>query len=151
MAFALRIRRRLWVAFAAIAVSLPATAGASTEPRCEAMPAGCTTCACCKEPAPASPQTATAPVLSVARTTRDMALARPASSATPCVCRAEAPTAPAPKPGDRVEERRVETSRGVVAEPSAYPGPGAPVAIAFMPDVGPPRSPLYLRNARLLI
>ena len=51
MAIALRIRLRLWVALAAIAAALPATAGAA-EARCEAMPAGCTACDCCEKTSP---------------------------------------------------------------------------------------------------
>jgi hypothetical protein len=72
-------------------------------------------------------------------------------SSSPCVCRAPQPIAPAQKPGQREEERRVETGRDVAADSPAIPGPRFPVAIAFMPDVGPPRSPIYLRTARLLI
>ena len=148
MTIALCIRRRLWIALAAVAASLPATARAS-EAKCEAMPAGCTTCSCCED---AAPTTDIDPALAeiAAPATRGMAVARPTSS--PCVCRVDGPTAPAPRPGQSAaSERRVETGRDVAADWPNHPGPRVPVASALRPPVGPPRSPIYLRTARLLI
>ncbi len=150
MSLASRLRRSLWFALAAIAASLPGTAGASTEPRCEAMPAGCTACSCCEDGSPTSSQPSPTSALLPASTSRPIGLGCPISS-SPCVCRAQQPIAPAQKPGQREEQRRVETGREVAADSPGYPGPRVPVAIAFMPDVGPPRSPIYLRTARLLI
>jgi hypothetical protein len=145
-----RIRRPLWFALAAIAASLPGTTGASTGPRCEAMPAGCTTCSCCEDGSAASTQPGPISALRPASESRPIGLGCPISS-SPCVCRAPQPVAPAQKPGQREEERRVETGREVAADSLSYAGPRVPVAIAFMPNVGPPRSPIYLRTARLLI
>ena len=148
MAIALRIRRRLLVALAAIAASLPGVATASTGGRCEAMPEGCAVCCCCEgdstlsataEPANVSPTLAIPGIV----------VSRPAPA--PCECRSQEPTAPAQKPGQRVEERRVETSREIAADSPTLLRPRASLAIAFMPDVGPPRSPIYLRTMRLLI
>jgi hypothetical protein len=143
-----RIRRSLWFALAAIAVSLPGSAWAATEPRCEAMPVGCTTCACCEDGSPASPHAGSTPALvAPASASQRVTLGRPVS----CMCREQEPTAPAQKPGQSPKERRVETGREVAADSPSHPGPRVPVAIAFIPDVGPPRSPIYLRTARLLI
>jgi hypothetical protein len=151
MAIALRIRRRLWVALAAIAASLPGVAGAATGARCEAMPAGCTACHCCEETSASAASLGSTPAAIIAPTpsTRGIVVGRPASSR--CECRSQEPTAPAQRPGQREGERRVETGREVAADSRIPTAPRAPVAIAFMPDVGPPRSPLYLRTLRLLI
>jgi hypothetical protein len=147
MAIALRIRR-LWVALAAIAASLPATAGAATNGRCEAMPAGCTAC-CCGDDASAPSRTTDSAIVAPTPSSRGIVVSRPAS--TSCECRGQDPTAPAQKPGQRVEERRVETGREIAADSPTLMRPRASLAIAFMPDVGPPRSPIYLRTLRLLI
>ncbi len=150
MSLAPRLRRSLWFALAAIAASLPGMARAATEPRCEAMPAGCTTCSCCEDGSSVPSLTGpTASLMAPASSMRGMTIGCPIPG--PCVCRAGEPTAPAQKPGQREEQRRVETGREVAADSPSYTGPRVPVAIAFMPDVGPPRSPIYLRTSRLLI
>jgi hypothetical protein len=143
MAIVSRVRRQLWIALAAITVSLPATARAYDGARCEFMLAGCTACHCCTADAPAVATTAVVPVPSAIGSTSD----RPG----PCSCCTPSPAAPAPRQEQRAEEQRTDNGRGVAAMSSVEPGPRVPVAIAFVPDVGPPRSPIYLRTARLLI
>lgn len=142
MAVTPRIRRRLWVALAAIAATLSMTGGASAASRCEAMPEGCA--ACCCEPEPAV-TTAQAPPV------HGPAVGRPVPSTIPCACCAQAPTAPASKPGQRVEVRRADPGRELATAPPREIRPRHPSAIAFLPDAGPPRSPVYLRTMHLLI
>ena len=91
MSLALRIRRRLWVALGGDR-GVVARHGREPPigPRCEAMPAGCTTCSCCEDASTASLKSATAPALSAASPTRDMVVGRPAASTAP---RAAAPEA----------------------------------------------------------
>jgi hypothetical protein len=79
-----------------------------------------------------------------------MAVGQLSSPAPRCECRGQE-SPPAQKPSQRTAEHRVETSRDVAVDSSMDTGLHAPVAIAFMPDVGPPRSPVYLRTLRLLI
>lgn len=150
MSLALRIRQCLWVALAAVAAALPGTAWASDGARCEAMPAGCTACACCEDAAsPAAGVEATpSAIVAPDHPTRGVTVDRPAPR---CECRGQDSPAPAEKRGQRTTGRRVETSREVAADSSMNIGPRIPTAIDFRPDVGPPRSPVYLRTMRLLI
>src|SRR5258708_4986104 len=132
MTSALRIRRRLWVALAAVAAAVSMTARASPAVRCEAGPEGCA--ARCYEAGPATaPSLPTTQALPV----HGPAVGRPVPSTTPCGCCAQAPTAPAPKPGQRTEARRAEPGRELAAAFSQEIRPRRPSTIAFTPDVGP--------------
>jgi len=104
----------------------------------------CTVC-CCK-PAPHSSP--------VRLTSAAMASDRGALSAAavPCECRSSEPNAPAPRPESRPSQGRPDRARGEsIAVAIEVPLAAVTFARLVPPTNRPPESPLYLRNARLLI
>jgi hypothetical protein len=69
-----------------------------------------------------------------------------------CVCCPQCPAAPQPK-GHRIGENRPEPNRKVAAIGAADPASVARPSVGLVPVLRSPpqKSPLYLRNARLLI
>ncbi len=68
-----------------------------------------------------------------------------------CACSPQAPTAPEPN-GQRIEEDRREPGRDDAAASLDLASVFRPFLGPVAPTVSPPRkSPLYLRNSRLLI
>ena len=140
---------RSWLTLAAVAVA--GLAGVDARASCPSMADAsvcAAVCACCQQaeaamPAPAGAHAfADASALKLGRTT----------SVAPrgCVCRAEVPTAPAPR-AERTTENRSE-SRWDIAVPLNL-GDGLRLLLASVPKLArpSPESPLYLRTSRLLI
>jgi hypothetical protein len=152
MPIALAKLRFLWIALAAFVGTSLVTETASAA--CNSMP-GNGTCSstrdCCKASKPVLPVRAT-----VEPSTVHQRSPLPKENTCPnkpgCVCCPQFPAAPEPK-GHRPGENRPEPDRNVAAIGGHDSGGIArPSAARVPPLLSPPqKSPLYLRNSRLLI
>jgi hypothetical protein len=148
--------RLAWVAVAAI-MGMLSVAGDASASTADVAPRGdirsccaegrCTVCCCKPAEAPPRPRPADR---SAALPSKGGDIAAPAR---PCECRSSEPATPAPKPESRSSEGRGDQARGEPVDPAldAGPPPAATFARLILPTSSPPKSPLYLRIARLLI
>jgi hypothetical protein len=106
----------------------------------------CTAC-CCE---PAGPLSRSEPRSHAAMVTPGLG-GLATTAPFPCECRSNVPTMPAPKPAPWSDQKRTHSVRveliGLVSTRSPADTFARLIAIAACP----PRDPLYLRNARLLI
>ena len=146
--------RLTWIALAATVCMLSVMGNASASTTSGAPQNGarvcclkrvCTVCCCPQASASSAPLT----------TGRSVALPASGGSlstpARPCECRSSEPGAPDSRHESRTSEDRSDQSHGESVQLNVH----APVAITFaqliLPTASPPKSPLYLRTARLLI
>lgn len=145
--------RTLWVALAAIAGILSLAGDASACRVSDAAPAGRSCCVgrspadcCCKGPVAAPERTATAPA-PIGASRPSLGIPSPG-----CECRPGEPTAPTDRPAQRVHDDRPDAGRAYDLAPGFVPVPGLPPASRpIEPTASPPKAPIYLRTARLLI
>jgi hypothetical protein len=144
--------RFLWIALAVFVGTLLVTQSASAA--CNSMPGSGTnssTRGCCKASKPVMPVRASAEP-----STFEQRLPLPNENTCPnkpgCVCCPQFPAAPEPK-GQRPGENRPEPDRNVAAIGGHDTGSIARPATGPVPPLlsPPQKSPLYLRNSRLLI
>jgi hypothetical protein len=145
--------RLSWIALAAIvgmfSVAGDASAsGTSGGPRNDAraccLKRVCTVCCC--TPASASSGALTTGLM-VALTPQGSGLSAPAR---PCECRSSEPGSPGLRHESRSSEDRADQALGKSALLNVY-APTAVTSWLKLPNASPPKSPLYLRTARLLI
>jgi hypothetical protein len=103
--------------------------------------------ACCCEPASASSQPQPAEK-AVVLLPAERSVSTPAG---PCECRSSDPTSPVASRDTRPVEDRGGQENIATPAPSSERTTSVAFARLIPPSVSPPHSPLYLRNARLLI
>jgi hypothetical protein len=145
--------RLIWIALAAILGMSSVVGNASASTTAGVPKNGSLACClkrvctvCCCTPAPASDPS---------KTERSMALPSSESglysSARPCECRSGGPGSPASRHESRSSEDRHDETQGEPVDLSVHVPTAVPFARLMVPTANPPKSPLYLRTARLLI
>ena len=145
--------RRPLIALAAVVAALSAAGEASacsTMKRADSACAAATSCGCCTTGAAESTASR-----SVGLSPAAVPAAPSTCEATPgggCGCRSQDPAAPAPRPPQGPSGHRTEPGHGPafahLACDLSAPFQGASAIVPAHPS--PPRTPLYLRNERLL-
>jgi hypothetical protein len=149
-----RQTRAPWIVLAAVAGMLPVVRYAPASWSAEAS--RCTMTCCIVDPPPACP------ACLMGSTAADEADGRPSVilatavglqvPARPCECvRDGTPAAPSPEPGSTDPSQRSGEFHGETVALAVSDRPAAAFVCLIPPTGSPPRSPLYLRNARLLI
>lgn len=154
MTLAHSLHRSPWIALAAFLVALSATGEARA---CTTMVEGsgacATVCGCCKSPALGGSVSDT--VVAEAAQRLAPAQADEVCDSLPrggCACRSGQPEAPEPKAGQRTTGGETDFGRALAQGESAHDvSPRSLTRPTWATESPPQRSPLYLRNSRLLI
>jgi hypothetical protein len=146
--------RLTWIALAAIVGMLSVVGDASASTTSGAPQNGARACClkrvctvCCCTPASASSGLSTT-ARSVALPSREGSFSSPAR---PCECRSGEPASPASRHESRPSDDRADQMHGESVELNVRGPTAVTFARLILPTASPPKSPLYLRTARLLI
>ncbi len=154
MTSALPRHRSPWIALAAFLVALSAADGANA---CTTMTQGrgacAAACGCCE--APASGGSAPEAIEAVAAHRVAPPLTEEVCGDSPtdgCACRSGQPDTPEPRPRQRTANEKTDAGRALAIGEPVHDAASRSFSRPNWPTVGPPqKSPLYLRNSRLLI
>jgi hypothetical protein len=147
-----RLQLRLpWVALVAI-MGMLSVAGEATAGTVNGASRECCIVRTCDKCCCDAPSTSSPPATTNRPSAHPSDRANLTTPTRPCECRSGEPAAPAPKPASRSSESRGDQARSnSFARSVDAPAPADVFARLLLPTGSPPKTPLYLRTARLLI